>query len=96
MTVKQAIEQMMDSVNVTDLRVGGRVTYPLLPTLFSIIIAWCAGCNSALAAADFIHLQKDQLAKFIPGFGPCGNISHDTILRLLKLIRFSESAAVFN
>lgn len=90
MTVRQAIQQMMDSVIISDPRVEGRVIYPLLPALFSIIMAWCAGCNSATTAADFIRTEKDKLAKIIPDFGPCGNISHDTVLRLIKMVKFSE------
>ena len=82
MALYRDMETLMDKVSVTDFRVQGRVKYPLLPLLFSIIMAWCAGYNSSLQAADFIRGRKSTLAEIIPGFGVCGEVSHDTVLRL--------------
>ena len=82
MTVYQDMTTLMDKVSVTDFRVLGRVKYPLLPLLFSIIMAWCAGYNNSLQAADFIRTRKNMLAEIIPDFGVCGDVSHDTVLRL--------------
>ena len=90
MALYRDMETLMDKVSVTDFRVQGRVKYPLLPLLFSIIMAWCAGYNSSLQAADFIRGRKSTLAEIIPGFGVCGEVSHDTVLRQLKLLNFSE------
>ncbi len=90
MTLQQAMTELMSKVEVTDLRVQGRVKYPLLPLLFSVIMAWCGGFNNAVLASDFIHMHKARLAELIPNFGNCGEVSHDTILRLLKMLRFSE------
>lgn len=90
MKLNQAIGQLMDKVSVSDSRVEGRCTYPLLPALFSIIFAWCAGAGCATKAADFIRFNQETLKRIIPGFGPCGSMSHDTILRLLKMVKFSE------
>jgi len=80
----------MNMVEVTDERQQSKVKWPLLPTLFAIIIAWCCGCNSAVAVADYLRRRHDFFSKVIVGFPRDGNISHDTVLRLLKTVKFSE------
>ncbi len=90
MKLNQAMGQLMDKVSVSDSRVEGRCTYPLLPALFAIVFAWCAGANCATKAADYIRFNQESLKRIIPGFGPCGSMSSDTVLRLLKMTKFSE------
>ena len=79
MTLQQAMTELRSKVEVTDLRVQGRVKYPLLPLLFSVIMAWCGGFSNAVQASDFIHMHKARPAELIPNFGNCGEVSHDTL-----------------
>ena len=89
MALRDAVEVMMSKLVVTDTRQKVKVKYPLLPTLFGIIIAWVCGNNSCVAVADYWEDNRDFLKESIPGF-PDHNISHDTVNRLLSVIKMSE------
>lgn len=89
MALRDAVEVMMGKLVVTDTRQKVKVKYPLLPTLFGIIIAWVCGNNSCVAVADYWEDNRDFLKESIPGF-PDHNISHDTVNRLLSVIKMSE------
>lgn len=89
MALRDAVEVMMSKLVVTDARQKVKVKYPLLPTLFGIIIAWVCGNNSCVAVADYWEDNRDFLKECILGF-PDHNISHDTVNRLLSVIKMSE------
>lgn len=84
---------MMRKVKINDPRQPGKVKYPLLPTLFAIILAWLCGSNSSVKTAIFIRNKRDVLAKLIPGFVEELDYSHDTIHRLIQIIKFDELQA---
>ena len=52
---------MMSRVKVEDPRQPGKVKFPLLPTLFGIVIAWICGYNSAVHVAEFLNAKKRYL-----------------------------------
>lgn len=89
MEVKETISQMMSKVCITDQRMEGTVKYPLLPTIFAIIIAWCAGCNSCVTVESYWKYNRAKLKELIEGF-PEADISHDTVNRIMRNIVFSE------
>ena len=89
MSVQDVISQMMDRVVITDDRMQGKVKYPLLPTIFAIIIAWCGGCNSCKSVELYWLSHLVKLRELVPGL-PDHCISHDTVNRLLRTIRFEE------
>lgn len=86
---KEAVATMMDKVVVDDPRQPWKIKYPLLPTLFAIIIAWCCGCNSSTDVEDFWCDHLDWLRRTIPNL-PDELISHDTVRRLLCIIKFEQ------
>ena len=49
---------MMSRVKVEEPRQPGKVKFPLLPTLFGIVIAWICGYNSAVHVAEFLNAKK--------------------------------------
>ncbi len=85
-----AFTNLMDEMHESDSRVQDRCTYPLYPALFAIIFAWTSGANCSTEASDYIKYRKKILADLIPGFRTCGSMSHDTILRLLKTVKFCQ------
>lgn len=89
MVAKEAISQMMSQVSITDERMEVKVKYPLLPTIFAIIIAWCAGCNSCVMVEYYWKYNRAKLKELIEGF-PDTDISHDTVNRLMRNLVFSE------
>lgn len=80
-----AVEKMSKIIKVNDPRDPVKVKFPLVPTLFAIILAWIGGCTSAVAVARFWWEHFEDLKKSIPDF-PDECISHDTVNRLLSLI----------
>ena len=52
---------MMSRVKVEEPRQPGKVKFPLLPTLFGIVIAWICGYNSAVHVAEFLNAKKRYL-----------------------------------
>lgn len=86
---REAVAAMMGKVVVDDPRQPWKVKYPLLPTLFAIIIAWCCGCGSSTDVEDFWADHHDFLKRVIPNL-PDEMISHDTVRRLLCIIRFEQ------
>ena len=89
MSVQSVGSQMIDQIVLTDPRMHGKVRYPLLPTIFAIIIAWCGGCNNCKNVELFWHFNLEKLRTCIPGL-PEFYISHDTVNRLLRTIVFDE------
>lgn len=79
----------MDSIKFTDNRQPHKVVYPLVPTLLVISLAFIAGKNTAVDIADYWKFNLDRLRSIIPEL-PETPISHDTVLRLLKSIKFDE------
>ena len=80
---------MMSRVKVEEPRQPGKVKFPLLPTLFGIVIAWICGYNSAVHVAEFLNAKKRYLNSLMPSY-PVVDISNDTVLRLLKIIKFEN------
>ena len=80
---------MMSSVKVEDPRQSGKVKFPLLPTLFGIVIAWICGYNSAVHVAEFLNAKQRYLNSLMPSYLVV-DISHETVLRLLKIIKFEN------
>ena len=68
MALKESVEVMKVKIIVTDIRQKVKMKYPLLPTLFGIIIAWVCGNNSCVAVADYWEDNRDFLKESIPGF----------------------------
>ena len=92
MTVKNisaSIIKVMDSGQFADKRQAHKVVYPLIPTLLVICLACIAGKNNAVAAADYWKYNLERLRSLVPGL-PAESISHDTVLRLMKIMRFDE------
>ena len=89
MEAKETISQMMSKVCITDKRVEGKVKYSLLPSIFAIIIAWCAGCNSCVMVESYWKYNRTKLKELIEGF-PDTDISHDTVNRIMRNVVFSE------
>ena len=87
--VKTVVAEMMSQVVVTDTRQLAKVVYPLQPTVLAIIICWCGGCNNCVEIADFLEANQDFLLENVPKL-PRQTVSHDTINRLVRTIRFSE------
>ena len=87
--VKTVVAEMMSQVVVTDTRLQAKVVYPLLPTVFAIIICWCGGCNNCVEISDFWEANHDFLLENVPNL-PCQPVSHDTINRLVRTVRFSD------
>ena len=87
--LSEAIIKCMNSINFTDTRQQHKVVYPLVPSLLAISLAYIAGKNTAVDIADYWTFNLDRLRSIIPGL-PATPISHDTVLRLLKSIRFDE------
>ena len=87
--VRAVIQEMMNKIVITDERQQAKVVYPLLPTVIAIIICWCSGCKNCVEVADYWSMHLNNLARIIPGF-PQQAISHDTINRLLRIIKFEE------
>ena len=87
--IKDAIKAMCDKIKVKDFRQQGKVRYRLVPTLIGLLLAWMAGANSSIKAAAYWEDNLKILQELIPGF-PKHNISHDTINRLLSLIRVDD------
>ncbi len=89
MSVQNVISQMMDRMVITDHRMQDKVKYPLLPTIFAIIIAWCGGCNSCKSVELYWWSHLSRLRDLILGL-PEYCISHDTVNRLLRTLVFDE------
>ena len=90
LSVKEAINSFMDQITVEDTRQQAKVKFPLLPSLFAIIIAWCSNCRNAVEVADYLESKGEYLSNIIEGLPGDISMSHDTVLRLLKTVRFSE------
>ena len=88
--LKDTINNLKDKLVVTDLRQPGKVKFPLVPALFAIITAWCSGCSNAVAVADYLCSKRKILADVIEGLPANLTMSHDTVLRMLKAVKFSE------
>ena len=84
-----AIERMSELIKVDDPRQHAKVKYPLVPTLFAILLAWIAGATSAVKVESFWYEHFEKLKRHIPGF-PDEMISHDTVNRLLSLIMVDD------
>ena len=84
-----AIERMSELIKVDDPRQQAKVKYPLVPTLFAILLAWIAGATSAVKVELFWRAHFSKLKRHIPGF-PDEMISHDTVNRLLSLIMVDD------
>ena len=84
-----ATTKMSERIKVNDPREQSKVKYPLVPTLFAMIIAWIAGCTSAVKIERFWEEHFDKLKLWIPNF-PDHYISHDTVNRLLSLIAVND------
>ena len=65
--LKDTVNALADKLVVTDLRQPGKVKFPLVPSLFAIITAWCSGCNNAVAVADYLCSKRKILAEVIEG-----------------------------
>jgi len=89
-SVKDTVSSLMEKINVVDSRQQGKVKFPLVPALFSIIIAWCCDCKNAVEVADFLSAKKKYLSEIIEGLPKDISMSHDTVLRLLKMVKISE------
>ena len=79
----------MDSIKFTDNRQPHKVVYPLVPSLLAISLAYIAGKNTAVDIADYWKFNLDRLCSIIPEL-PETPMSHDTVLRLVKNIKFDE------
>ena len=90
LSVKAAVNSFMEQITVEDQRQQTKVKFPLLPSLFAIIIAWCSNCRNAVEVADYLESKQDYLADVIEGLPRDVSMSHDTVLRLLKMVKFSE------
>ncbi len=88
--LKDTVNALRDKLVVEDLRQPGKVKFPLVPALFAIITAWCSGCNNAVAVADYLCSKRKILAEVIEGLPANLTMSHDTVLRMLKAVKFSE------
>ena len=60
MEAKETISQMMSKFCITDKRVKGKVKYPLLPSIFAIIIAWRTGCNSCVMEESYWKYNRKK------------------------------------
>lgn len=83
--LSDAIAEMSELIEVKDLRDPCKIRYPLVPTLFAIMLAWMCGYNSAVKVEMFWYIKFGILKKLIPNF-PDHKISHDTVNRILSLI----------
>ena len=83
--LSDAIAEMSELIEVKDLRDPSKIRYPLVPTLFAIMLAWMCGYNSAVKVEMFWYIKFGILKKLIPNF-PDHKISHDTVNRILSLI----------
>lgn len=84
-----AIKKMSDILDVSDPRQQSKIKYPIVPTLFGIMMAWMGGANSAVKVAEYWGIQLENLSKIIPNF-PKYVISHDTVNRLLSIIMVDD------
>ena len=89
-SVKETASSLMKQIKVTDYRQQSKVKFPLLPALFAIVIAWCCNCKNAVEVSDFLSAKKKYLAQIIEGLSEEESMSHDTVLRLLKMVKISE------
>ena len=89
-SVKETVSSLMKQIKVTDYRQQSKVKFPLLPALFAIVIAWCCNCKNAVEVSDFLSAKKKYLAQIIEGLSEEESMSHDTVLRLLKMVTISE------
>lgn len=83
--LSDAIAEMSELIEVKDLRDPSKIRYPLVPTLFAIMLAWMCGYNSAVKVEMYWYIKFGILKKLIPNF-PDHKISHDTVNRILSLI----------
>ena len=90
-----AVNKMMDLMEIEDKRDPKKICYPLGSTLFAIMLAWMCGYNSAVKISFFWSLKFDILKKHIPNF-PNSLISHDTVNRLLSLIVVDDLKAIMS
>ena len=90
-----AVKKMMDIVEIQDSRDPKKVRYPLGPTLFAIMLAWMCGYNSALQIEFFWRLKFKILKQNIPDF-PDGELSHDTVNRLLSLMAVDDLKGIMS
>lgn len=88
-----AVRKMSDFMEIEDSRDPKKVCYPVGPTLFAIMLAWMCGYNSSVKVAFFWELKYEILKKHIPNF-PDSMISHDTVNRLLSLIKVDDLKAI--
>lgn len=72
---------MMSRVKVEEPRQPGKVKFPLLPTLFGIVIAWICGYNSAVHVAEFLNAKKRYLNSLMPSY-PVVDISNGEFYKL--------------
>ena len=52
--LSDAIAEMSELIEVKDLRDPGKIRYPLVPTLFAIMLAWMCGYNSAVEGRNVL------------------------------------------
>ncbi|TWT55961.1 Transposase DDE domain protein [Allorhodopirellula solitaria] len=73
---------------VSDPRVQGRSFHPLNSVLFLVVAAVISGADGPAEIEDFGKERQDWLEQFIEL--PCGIPSHDTIGRILSIIKPAE------
>lgn len=73
---------------VSDPRIQGRSYHPLKSVLFLVVSAVISGADGPAEIEDFGKERKDWLEQFIDL--PCGVPSHDTIGRILAIIKPTE------
>ena len=82
-------------MEIEDSRDLAKVSYPIRPTLFAIMLAWMCGYNSSVQVAMFWEFKFKTLKRLIPDF-PDSLISHDTVNRLLSLIVVDDLKAIMS
>ena len=85
MLTKQVVEFHKCFETVEDPRVGGRCDHPLDSILFLIVTAVIAGADGPADIEEFGTDKEDWIAQFVDL--PAGIPSHDTIGRVLSLIK---------
>lgn len=88
-----AVRRMSELMEIEDCRDPKKVCYPIGPTLFAIMLAWMCGYNSSVKVSLFWELKYEILKKHIPNF-PESMISHDTVNRLMSLIKVDNLKAI--
>ena len=83
--LSDAIAKMSELIVVNDFRDPSKIRYPVIPTMFAIMLAWMCGYSSAVKVEMFWEFKFDILKKLVPNF-PDAKISHDTVNRILSSI----------